>query len=147
LAFVGTDCPAQQAVLLTHDSFRDGRDWEVYQFRSMSSGTYHLLGIWSAPLMPRLSNVELRSQTTILGESEVTASIPFTANHDRLEVMSASDDALIIRNLIQSLEANLSELGIELGEEAPLESQRLDNAERILQNAIQELEALIKPEK
>jgi hypothetical protein len=61
--------------------------------------------------------------------------------------MSASDDALIIRKLVQSLEANLSELDIELGEEAPLESPRLDSAERILQNAIKELEALIKPEK
>jgi len=61
--------------------------------------------------------------------------------------MSASDDALIIRKLIQSLETNLSELNIELGEEAPLESPRLDSAERILQNAIKELEVLIKPEK
>ncbi|QHS50431.1 hypothetical protein [Edaphobacter sp. 12200R-103] len=60
--------------------------------------------------------------------------------------MSAKDDALIIRNLIQSLEANLSELDIELGEEAPLESSRLDNVERILQNAIKELKALIEPE-
>jgi hypothetical protein len=40
--------------------------------------------------------------------------------------MSASDDALIIRKLIQSLEANISELDIELGEEAPLESPPLD---------------------
>jgi hypothetical protein len=61
--------------------------------------------------------------------------------------MSASDDALIIRKLIQSLEANISELDIELGEEAPLESARLDSAERILQNAINELEVLIKSEK
>jgi len=61
--------------------------------------------------------------------------------------MSASDDALIIRKLIQSLEAIISELDIELGEEAPLESPRLDNAERILQNAVKELEALIRPEK
>lgn len=60
--------------------------------------------------------------------------------------MSAKDDALIIRNLIQSLEANLSELDIELGEEAPLESSRLDNVERILRNAIKELKALIEPE-
>lgn len=69
------------------------------------------------------------------------------ANHDSLDVMSASDDALIIRKLIQSLEANLSELGVELGEEAPLESPRLDGAERILQDAIKELENLIEPEK
>jgi hypothetical protein len=61
--------------------------------------------------------------------------------------MSASDDALIIRKLIQSLEANISELNIELGEEAPLESPRLDRAEAILQNAVKELEALINPEK
>ena len=61
--------------------------------------------------------------------------------------MSASDDALIIRKLIQSLEANISELDIELGEEAPLESPRLDRAEAILQNAVKELEALINPEK
>jgi hypothetical protein len=61
--------------------------------------------------------------------------------------MSASDDALIIRKLIQSLEANISELDIELGEEAPLEAARLESAERILQNAIDELEVLIKPEK
>jgi len=61
--------------------------------------------------------------------------------------MSASDDVLIIQKLIQSLEADLSELDIELGEVAPLESPRLDSAERILQNAIKELEALIKAEK
>ena len=61
--------------------------------------------------------------------------------------MSASDDALIIRKLIQSLEANISELDIELGEEAPLESPCLDRAEAILQNAVKELEALINPEK
>jgi len=61
--------------------------------------------------------------------------------------MSASDDALIIRKLIQSLEANLSELGVELDEEAPLESPRLDRAERILQDAIKELDNLIEPEK
>lgn len=61
--------------------------------------------------------------------------------------MSASDDALIIRKLIQSLEANISELDIELGEEAPLESPRLDRAECILQDAVRELEALINPEK
>lgn len=61
--------------------------------------------------------------------------------------MSASDDALIIRKLIQSLEANISELDIELGEEAPLESPRLDRAESILQDAVRELEALINPEK
>jgi len=61
--------------------------------------------------------------------------------------MSASDDALIIRKLIQSLEANISELDIELGEEAPLESPRLDRAEAILQDAVRELEALINPEK
>jgi hypothetical protein len=61
--------------------------------------------------------------------------------------MSASDDALIIRKLIQSLEANLSELGVELGEEVPLESPRLDRAERILQDAIKELDNLIEPEK
>lgn len=57
--------------------------------------------------------------------------------------MSASDDALITRKVIQALEADISELDIELGEEGPLESPRLDNAERILQ----ELEALINPEK
>lgn len=57
--------------------------------------------------------------------------------------MSASDDALITRKVIQALEADISELDIELGEEGALESPRLDNAERILQ----ELEALINPEK
>ena len=60
--------------------------------------------------------------------------------------MSASDDALIIQRLIQSIQANLSELDIELGEVVPLESPHLDSAERILQNAIKELEALIKAE-
>jgi hypothetical protein len=80
-------------------------------------------------------------------DGRITSAVPSTANHDNLGIMSASDDALIIRRLIQSLEANLSELDIELGEEAPLESPRLDSAEHILQNAIKELGALIKPEK
>jgi hypothetical protein len=48
------------------------------------------------------------------------------------------------RKLSQSLEANISELDIELDEEAPLASPGLNSAERILQNAVEELETLIK---
>jgi hypothetical protein len=61
-------------------------------------------------------------------------------------VMSASDDAMIIPKLIQALEANLSELAIELGEGAArISTARYRRTH--LANAIKEPEALIKPEK
>jgi hypothetical protein len=54
--------------------------------------------------------------------------------------MSNTDDAIIIREIVQKLRSHLTDLDVELGEEGSMSSPALDAAEGILQDAIRRLE-------
>jgi hypothetical protein len=58
--------------------------------------------------------------------------------------MSNADDAVVIRAIIQKLQSNVDDLNVELGEEGSLVSPALQVAETILQDAIDQLEAVLK---
>jgi CRISPR/Cas system-associated protein Cas10 (large subunit of type III CRISPR-Cas system) len=55
--------------------------------------------------------------------------------------MSNADDTVIIRELTQKLRTHVADLDVELGEEGSLTSPSLESAEKILQDAIRQLEA------
>ena len=55
--------------------------------------------------------------------------------------MSNADDAVIIRELAQKLRTHVADLDVVLGEEGSLSSPALESAEKILQDAIRQLEA------
>ena len=58
--------------------------------------------------------------------------------------MSNADDAVIIRELTQKLRTDVADLDVELGEEGSLSSPALESAEKILQDAIRQLEGILE---
>jgi hypothetical protein len=58
--------------------------------------------------------------------------------------MSNADDAVVIRAIIQKLQSHVDDLNVDLGEEGSLVSPALQVAETILQDAIDQLEAVLK---
>jgi hypothetical protein len=58
--------------------------------------------------------------------------------------MSASDDKIIIRKTILALQSNIADLDIEIDEEGSGNSDTLVTVESILQNAVEQLEAVSK---